>query len=105
SFAVELDFTGTTPSTKSLDLWVGTGCDDPVARQNGDAGMCHQIMGPTLTLSALQQNHYATPEVPFYDLIEAKPSQQAGGSCETTLQGSTVSIFAMGAINSSSYDY
>jgi hypothetical protein len=107
TFAIELDFTGTTASTKSLDVWVGTGCDDPVARQNTDAGMCHQITNPApaLSLASLQQNKLAKPEVPFYDIVEAKPSQQMMGICESTLQGTAVSVWAMGQINSAAYDF
>jgi len=105
TFAIELDFTGTTPSSKTLDIWVGTGCDDPVSRQNTDAGLCHQItLSDVLSITGLMTNKFAKPEIPVYDLIEAKPSAQMGGVCES-IQGGNVSVWAMGQINSGTYDY
>jgi hypothetical protein len=105
TFAIELDFTGTTPSTKSLELWVGTSCDNSVNRQNTDAGTCHQITtpDPALSLSGLMTNKFARPEVPFYDLVESTPTQQMSGICDS-VQGGNVSVWALGSI-STPYDY
>jgi outer membrane protein W len=101
-FSYEIDFTGTTPAMKPLDLWVGTGCDDMVSRQMN----CHQITDPDPGITYISQigtTHYVRPDVRFWDVMEPEPSHQAMGICENRTL--TTSVFAMAAINGGTYDY